>query len=416
MATWRFLFVSTYPPNEGGIAGFTRDLTYSVSQTARTGGEDVARVEIAGIERDGASYRDEPRVSFAINPRQSGEYRRLASYINKSSYDVVCVQHDFSLFPGEAGREVLDLYSDCSKPIVTTLHSVPPSPSPAVREVLRTVVERSETSVVMTQRAADLLRKDYGVGGGAGSGSGGGRIQLIPHGTPEIAFGHRPTLKHQLGLDGRRVIMTFGLLARHKGIEYMIDAMEMVSKQHPDAVYLVIGKNDPKAAAEGDAYREALMQRAERLRRPDSVRFVNRFVSTAEAVAYLQAADVYVTPYLDPDQTTSGTLAYALSAGKAIVSTPYMYAQEVLSDTRGVQVPFRDAASLAGVVTGLLRDPELTSQLERRAYEYARKTHWSAVGRQYLELLAEAGLTGRPLPRSSGSSAPAVASRRPFVS
>lgn len=398
MATWRFLFLSPFPPHQGGVAGFTRDMVHAISASARSGGEDVARADVAGLEQDGVTYRDEDRVVFTANPRRPGDLARLAAQVNKSSYDAVCVQYEPSLYPGAAADELLEFHTACRKPIVTTLHELPQSATPESRRLLGGIADRSEHMVVMAARAADILRRDYGVPSG--------RIQLIPHGTPEIAFGHRPTLKHELGLGGRRVITTFCLLSRRKGIEYMIDAMEMVSKQHPEALYLILGRTSPEeAGTEGEAYREMLEARAARLRRSDSVRFINRFLPTAGAVAYLQAGDIYVTPYLDPNQTTSGTLAYALAAGKAIVSTPYLHAEEVLSDSRGILVPFRDSCSLAGAVMGLLGNPSMTEQLERRAYDYARRTHWSVVGRHYLELLAEAGLKTRLLPHAAGRAA-----------
>jgi glycosyltransferase involved in cell wall biosynthesis len=266
-----------------------------------------------------------------------------------------------------------------TKPVVTTLHTVAPKPEPWALETVRYISEHSDQVVVMGTTAARLLREVYGVRRPP---------VVIEHGMPAIEPRGRHRLKRQLGVEERPIVSTFGLVDPRKGLEYVIEAMPEIVARHPKALYLVIGQTHPELQKrEGETYRNSLIASAARLGMGDHVKFVNQYLTQREVVDYLLATDVYVTPYLDPNQITSGTLAYALGAGKAIVSTPYLHAQEVLGSGRGILVPFRDAPAVATAVNSILGDPQRKRELELRAYEYGRQMAWPAIGQRVLAVM-----------------------------
>jgi glycosyltransferase involved in cell wall biosynthesis len=357
-------------PRQCGIATFTTDLAAAIAGAAPDVDCCVLAMNDAGYQH---AYPE--RVRFELAESDPGAYRRAADYLNVNAVDVLSVQHEYGIFGGKAGSHVLTLLRDVRMPIVTTLHTILAAPNPAQRQVMDEICALSERLVVMTAQGRVLLRDVHGVPER--------KIDLIPHGIPNVPFESEG--KDRLGVAGRPLILTFGLLSPDKGIEHVIDALPAILAEHPDAVYIVLGATHPHVRERhGESYRLMLQARAERLGVGASVIFHNRFVSQHELTAFLAAADIYVTPYVNPEQTISGTLAYAVGAGKAVISTPYLCARELLAEGRGILVPWRDAEAIATEVVGLLSDDDRRLAMRKRAAAYGRDMLWPAVAESYL--------------------------------
>jgi glycosyltransferase involved in cell wall biosynthesis len=384
-------------PRQCGIATFTTDLSEALARV-----EPAVDCFVVAMTDVGARHAYPPRVRFEIPEGEIEAYRRASDFLNVSSVDVVSVQHEYGIFGGRSGGHVLELLRDLRMPVVTTLHTILAAPDPVQRAVLEALVALSERVVVMSSDSAALLREVHGVDAG--------KIDVIPHGIPVVP---ERRSKDRLGVEGRPVILTFGLLSPDKGLEHVIDAMPAIVAGHPSAMYIVLGATHPHVKQQqGEAYRHMLQARAERLGVEASVTFHNRFVSHEELVEFLSAADLYVTPYLKEEQSTSGTLAYAVGCGKAVISTPYRYARELLADGRGVLVPWRDAAAIGREVVGLLDDPAKRAEMQQRAAAYGRSMGWPIVAARYVACFEQARASHEER-RRAGVAARSLARRRP---
>jgi len=302
--------------------------------------------------------------------------------------DVVSIQHEYGIWGGKDGEHVLDFVRELDVPSVTTLHTVLQRPMPRQRAVLSELIELTDATVVMSESAADLLAVAYGVDRA--------RVHVIPHGVPDLPLVDAVTIKPGLGVQDRMVILSFGLLGPGKGYELALAALPDVVAAHPSVLYVVVGATHPDLVrSEGERYREGLIATVKRLGLEDHVRFVDRFVGRVELTKWLEAADVFVTPYPNLDQIVSGTMSYAMGAGRAIASTPYAYASELLADGRGVLVPPASPSALAAALNRLLADPALRSAIGGRAYAHSRRMVWSAVGAEYRDLFAQVTSTKR---------------------
>lgn len=373
----KVVLIGNFVPRRCGIATFTTDLL-----TALT--EENPYLECWAVVMNDLpeGYQYPPQVRFEVNQWAIDEYRLAADFLNMNRVDVVCLQHEYGIFGGEYGSHILELLATLRMPVVTTLHTVLNSPSPGQLSVMKHIAQFSDKLVVMSNRAIDILTDVYKVPRE--------KIVMIHHGIPDVPFIDPNFYKDQFGVEGRKVILTFGLLSPGKGIETMIDALPYVKKEHPDVVYIVLGATHPHIKREqGEAYRLFLQRRARENNVAQHIIFHNRFVDLKELCEFLGTADIYVTPYMNKEQIVSGTLAYALGCGKATISTPYWYAEEMLAQGRGRIVPFQNPEALAEQISDLLQNEVERHAMRKRAYTFCRNMIWKEVARKYLEVLSE---------------------------
>ncbi len=369
----RIAFIGNYLPRQCGIATFTTDLCESFA----TQYPDTACIALP-VNDTATGYVYPTRVRFELTEKDIDSYLRASDFLNINNVDLVCLQFEYGIFGGKVGSHILALLHGLRMPIVTTLHTILKNPDADQRRVLEEVAALSDRLVVMSELGSEFLHKIYNVPLE--------KIDMIPHGIPDVPFVDPSFNKDLFGVEGKIVLLSFGLLSSNKGIENVISALPDIIASYPDVVYIVVGATHPHVIEqEGETYRLSLQWLAQQKGVESNVIFYNRFVNLEELVEFISAADIYITPYLNEAQITSGTLAYTLGAGKAVISSPYWYAQEVLSEGRGVLVPFRDPAALAEQVINLLGNEAERHAMRKRAYKFGRAMIWSEVAQRYME-------------------------------
>ncbi|MHB9130538.1 MAG: glycosyltransferase family 4 protein [Armatimonadota bacterium] len=379
----RTVFLSTFVPRECGLATFTAD----VVQVVETHG---VTCKVIAMNRPGQQLAYDKRVIATIQEDRLHDYYAAAELINRGGFDILSVQHEFGIFGGVECEHLTALLDAVNIPIVTTLHTVLRKPWPAMLKNLRAVAERSDVIVVMNGLAIELLEKVYGVDSR--------KVTMVHHGAPVVPRERQYTIKDDMKLHGRKVISTFGLLSVNKGLEYVVQAMPRIVEDYPEALYLILGQTHPVVKQQdGERYRESLKALARQLGVEEHIRFVDKYLTKPELVDYLLTSDVYLTPYLDMDQVTSGTLAYAMCCGRPLVSTPYLYAQFLLGENRGLLVPPRDPVGIAEACLHLFDNPTLKARMELTNWRYGQTMIWPRVGQEYLKVFRQlAGVKAVP--------------------
>src|SRR4030095_6390271 len=368
----RVAFIGNHLPRRCGIATFTHDLRRAVSKA-----RPDLETGVVAMTNLGHAYDYPSDVYFQIHDETIAEYVQAAEFLNNAGFDIVCLQHEYGIFGSEAGKNIINLLSHLEMPIVTTLHTVLAQPTTAQRNVMRRIIDTSTKLVVMAEKGHELLRSVSDVRTR--------KIAVLPHGIPDCPFLETDHAKAKLGFVGKKIILTFGLLSPSKGIQTMIDAMPGIIKVCPHAVYVIPGATHPNLLRnEGEAYRNGLAARVRKLGIEDHVVFFNQFVDQATLLDFISMSDVYVTPYLNEAQMTSGTLAYSFGLGKAVVSTPYWHARGLLAEEGGVLVPFGDVAAMGEEIADLLTDDARRLALRKRAYASSRSMTWERTAERYL--------------------------------
>jgi glycosyltransferase involved in cell wall biosynthesis len=376
----RIAVIGNHLPRQCGIATFTTDLCDAIASEYGTAGVFVVAVNDS---KEGYSYSTRVRFEIAQDDLQS--YRKAAVFLNSSAVDLVCLQHEYGIYGGEAGSYILQLLKNLKMPVVTTLHTVLREPDTAQRSVVQEIARRSKRLVVMSEHSSLLLQQVFGVPGG--------KIQVIPHGIPDLPFADPDIYKSLFSSCGKIVMLTFGLLSPNKGFESVIQAMPGILSRHSDVVYIIAGATHPHVRLrEGDRYRVELEALAKKLGVEGSVVFHNRFFTPQEMALLVGSADIYITPYCHEAQAVSGTLAFALGAGKAIISTPYWHAVELLGEGRGLLVHFENPGAIADAAIKLLENDAGRQAMRQRAYLYGRDMVWNRVARSYMRTFGYASV------------------------
>ena len=371
------VFIGNYIPRQCGIATFTNDLLQAVSNEL-----PKSNCRALAMNDTPTGYPYPNQVRFELNANRLKDYSLAAEFLNINKVDIVCLQHEFGIYGGDHGNYILTLLHNLHMPIVSTLHTLIPNPQPKIKKIIVTIGRLSDRLIVMSHQAKKLLKEDYGIPAE--------KVNVIHHGIPDVPFIDPNFFKDQFGVEGKKVILTFGLINPGKGIETMIDALPKIVKNHPNVTYIVLGTTHPNVKKEhGESYRYSLQIRARALGVEDHIIFHNRFVELEELCEFLGSADIYVTPYINKEQIASGTLAYALGTGKAIISTPYWYAEEILKDGRGILVPFKNPEIIADHIINLLDNEIEANIMRKKAYMFSRDMVWKEVARNYIETFAE---------------------------
>jgi len=368
------IYISSYVPRKCGIATYTRDLTEAINLI-----NPYSKAEIIALIRPEDKIDFPPEVKFKINQYKIDSYIKAADHINKSRADIVVLEHEFGLYSGEFGEYIIKLIELIKKPLIVTTHTVPDDSNKGYGLVLKEVIKFAEKVIVMMPESMQKLIKKYNYPKE--------KIEIIPHGVPDIPL--EPNYKHKKkkGLEDRIILGNINLLSAVKGLEYTIEALIEIKKQFNNVLYLIIGQTHPVVLqTEGEKYRRFLKEKIRQNNLQENVKFINKYISLSELVEWLKIIDIYITPYLDPQQPASGALAYAIGAGKICISTPYLYAKEVLTEGRGVIVPFRNSQAIADAVINICNNPQKKLVMEKKTYKFGRLMTWYNVALQHLEL------------------------------
>jgi glycosyltransferase involved in cell wall biosynthesis len=367
--------IGTCVPRKCGIATFTDDLSRALEEECA----GDCRIDVVAMDDIDGGYAYPPRVKFQIRDNSLTDYLRAAEFLNTNQTNIVILQHEYGIFGGKIGCHILHLVKNLKMPLITTLHTVLTEPSDEQRAILLELADYSEQLAVMSKKAVQILRDTYGIPEK--------KVTYIPHGIPDFAFEDPSYYKDLFGVENRTLLLSFGLVHPGKGYEVVIQALPEVIQSHPEVIYIILGVTHPHIIrGSGDVYRHSLHQLVHRLGLESFVRFDNKFVDLPELCQYISAADIFITPYVSPVQISSGTLSYAVGAGKAVISTPYWYAEELLAEGRGVLVPFGDVKAMARAINNLLDNVQERNAMRKRAYEYGRRMTWKEVARRYLDL------------------------------
>lgn len=400
----RIAIIGNYMPRQCGIATFTTDLCEAIAGEFKE--TACIALPVNDIEE---GYEYPPRVRFELTENDIESYRRGADFLNINNVDIVSLQHEYGIYGGKAGRYILTLLRELRMPVITTFHTILRDPNPDQRRVLEEIALLSNRVVVMSNRAVEFLKDIYHIPAK--------KIDLIPHGIPDVPFVDPSFNKDLFGVEGKSVLLSFGLLSPNKGIENVISALPAILKKHPNVVYIIVGATHPSILRnEGETYRMSLQRLADEKGVDSNVIFINRFVEINELIQFIGVADIYITPYLDEAQITSGTLAYTVGAGKAVISTPYWYAEEMLAEERGALVPFQDPPALAEQVIDLLDNESNRHAMRKRAYLYGRSMIWPEIANRYMHCFerartehrhfAQAEFAVKPMNRRAGDLPP----------
>ena len=365
-------FLSTYPPRECGLATFTQDIINAMDNSKII---DTSVVAIKNNEDD--VYED--KVIAEIRQNNRGDYIEAAQKLNNSGIDLVVIEHEYGIFGGEHGDYILDFVNSLDIPVVTTLHTILSEPDPKQRSIINILGEKSAKIVTMAKNTKQLLQSVYGVDTH--------KIEVIHHGVPKKLIQSRESLKKKFGYENMQIVSTFGLLGPGKGIEHGIEAISKVVKDYKDVLYLILGQTHPALKEEGQVYRNKLEKLVDELNLKNNVKFINKYLTKDEIIQYLQLSDIYMTPYMGKDQAVSGTMAYAVGYGRVIVSTPYLYAREMLSEGRGMLAEFGNPDSLAECITYVLQNPAKKARMEREIIKIGRTMYWDKVAQNYIQVI-----------------------------
>jgi len=363
-------FLSTYPPRECGIATFTQDLLGAM--------DNIGIVDTSVIAVNNSEHHDyDSKVIFQIEQDKRSDYLELAEKLNHSNIDLLIIEHEYGIYGGDHGDYILDLVNNLEIPIITTCHTILTKPNEKQRQIIKDLGEKSAKIITMAKNTRLLLQSIYEVPQR--------KIEVIHHGVPVKLVPTRKALKKKFGYGSKQLISTFGLLGPGKGIEYAIEAISEVAKDYSNILYLILGQTHPNE--KGESYRNKLEALVKELDLEENVKFINKYLSKDEIIQYLQMSDIYMTPYLSRDQAVSGTLAYAVGYGRAIVSTPYLYAKEMLSQERGLLAEFEDSGSLAECLEYILQNPDQKVRMEKNTLKIGMTMYWDIVARNYTDVL-----------------------------